>query len=190
MALLHSEKIKLGSKASFFDLPSVDGRSYSLSDFQNKILVLMFICNHCPYVKAIEDRILQLVRDFAKWGIAFVGISSNDFMKYPDDSPASLKTRWLEKKYGFPYLIDEDQSVARAYGAVCTPDLFVYNSKHELAYHGRLDDNWQEPSKVTKSDLRLALEALLKGSSPDPAQISSMGCSIKWKPDSSQKRLI
>lgn len=181
MALLHSEKIVLGSKAPSFDLPAVDGRRYSLSGFQNQILAVMFICNHCPYVKAIEDRILRLVRDFEKREVAFVGICSNDAKNYPDDSPASLKARWSEKKYGFPYLIDEDQSIARAYGAVCTPDLYVYNAKHELAYHGRLDDNWQEPSKVTRSDLRLALEALLKNLPPDSSQIPSMGCSIKWK---------
>lgn len=181
MALLHSEKIILGSKAPSFNLPSVDGQRYSLSAFQNQILAVMFICNHCPYVKAIEDRILRLVRDFEKRGVAFVGICSNDAENYPDDSPASLKARWIEKSYGFPYLIDEDQSTARAYGAVCTPDLYVYNAKHELVYHGRLDDNWQEPSKVTRSDLRLALEALLKNIPPDASQVSSMGCSIKWK---------
>ena len=181
MPLLHSESIKLGSKAPSFDLPSVDGQRYSLESFPGKILVVMFICNHCPYVKAIEDRILQLVRDFEKRGVVFVGICSNDSVNYPDDSPASLKARWLEKKYGFPYLVDEDQTVARDYGAVCTPDLYVYNSKHELAYHGRLDDSWQEPSKVTRRDLRQSLEALLKGAVPDSSQISSMGCSIKWK---------
>lgn len=181
MALLHSEPVKLGSKAPDFNLPSVDGARYTLGKFRDKILVVMFICNHCPYVKAIEDRILQLVRDFENRGVAFVGICSNDFVNYPDDSPESLKARWVEKKYGFPYLVDEDQSVARSYGAVCTPDLFVYNSKHELAYHGRLDDNWQEPAKVKQSDLRASLEALLKGITPSAAQVSSMGCSIKWK---------
>ena len=181
MALLHSEPIKSGAPAPFFNLPSVDGKKYSLNDFKGKVLTVMFICNHCPYVKAIEDRILQLVRDYEKKGAAFAAVCSNDSTDYPDDSPESLKKRWQEKKYGFPYLLDESQDVARAYAAVCTPDIFVYDKGHKLAYHGQLDNNWKEPSQVTRHDLREALDALLAGEEPSSQQISSMGCSIKWK---------
>ncbi len=181
MALLHSEAFKPGTPAPFFDLPSVEGRNYSLKDFSGKVLTIFFICNHCPYVKAIEDRILQVVRDYEGKGAAFAAICSNDYADYPDDSPENLRKRWREKKYGFPYLIDESQEVARAYGAVCTPDIFVYDKNHKLAYHGQLDNNWKESSQVTRHDLREALDALLAGKSPSAAQTPSMGCSIKWK---------
>ena len=181
MALLYSEKLKQGTQAPAFDLPSVDGKRYSLNDFKGRNLVILFICNHCPYVKAIEDRILKLVRDYEMQGIAFAAICSNDSTDYPDDSPESLLKRWKEKKYGFPYLIDSTQEIAKAFGAVCTPDLYVYDKNHKLAYRGRLDDHWQDESKVTRQDLRTALDLLLAGEIPSPDQNPSMGCSIKWK---------
>ena len=182
MALLHSEKIKLGTPAPDFSLPGVDGKPYALSDFKDKkALVILFICNHCPYVQAVEERILQLHRDYAAKGVQLAAICSNDSTDYPDDSPENLKKRWKEKNYGFPYLVDEAQDAARAFGAVCTPDIYVYDQDRRLAYHGRIDDNWQEPSKVARRELREALDALLKGSKPAENQQSSMGCSIKWK---------
>ena len=182
MVLLHSEKKKIGAPAPDFQLKGVDGKLYSLESFRDKkVLVVMFICNHCPYVQAIEDRILQLQRDYAAQSVQLVGICSNDPTDYPEDSPANLKKRWQEKDYRFPYLIDETQDVARAYGAVCTPDLYAYDAERKLAYHGRFDDNWQNPRKVSRQDLREALDALLSGKRPSQDQVPSMGCSIKWR---------
>lgn len=182
MVLLHSEKTRLGTPAPDFSLASVDAKKYTLASFVGKkALVIMFICNHCPYVKAIEDRIIQLERDYSVKGVQLVGICSNDPTDYPDDSPANLKKRWQEKDYRFPYLLDESQAVAKSYGAVCTPDIFVYDEKQLLAYRGQLDNNWQEPSKVTRHDLREALDELLAGRKPASVQNPSMGCSIKWR---------
>ncbi len=182
MVLLKSENFKPNFQAPDFDLPSVDGRRCQLSDFSSKqVLAVLFICNHCPYVKAIEDRLIALEREFHGQNVQLVGICANDPTHYPEDDPASLLKRWQEKNYGFPYLIDESQQTARAYGAVCTPDLFVFDASRRLAYHGRLDDNWQEPAQVTRRDLALAIQALLTGQRPSAEQIPSMGCSIKWK---------
>lgn len=140
----------------------------------------MFICNHCPYVKAVEERILTLARSFDKNQVAFVAICSNDPNEYPEDSFENLKKRWEEKEYSFPYLHDKSQAVAISFDAVCTPDFFVYDKNRKLAYRGRLDDNWKEPLKVTREDLKHAIEALLKGERPGEQQYPSMGCSIKW----------
>jgi peroxiredoxin len=182
MVLLNSEKIKLGVPAPQFTLPSVDGKTYLLNDFSNKkVLVVLFICSHCPYVQAIEDRILELERDLRPQNVQFVGICSNDPTDYPDDSPENLFKRWKAKNYGFPYLIDAEQEVAKDYGAVCTPDIFVFDEKRLLAYHGQLDNNWKDPQGVTRQDLRIAIEQLLAGQSLTPEQTPSMGCSIKWK---------
>jgi peroxiredoxin len=182
MVLLHSEKIQLGTSALDFTLPGVEGKSYSLSSFKSaKALVVMFICNHCPYVKAIEDRIISLARDYSSKGVQVVGICANDPTDYPDDSPESLRRRWELKKYGFPYLIDETQQVAKSYGAVCTPDIYVFDTQQKLAYHGQLDNSWKDPTQVTRHDLREALDALLSGNKPHANQTPSMGCSIKWK---------
>ena len=141
----------------------------------------MFICNHCPYVQAIEDRIIQLQRDYAHASVQLLGICSNDPTDYPDDTPANLRKRCQEKDYRFPYLVDETQAVARAYGAVCTPDIFVFDEKRRLAYHGQLDNNWKDASKVTRHDLREAIGALLQDQPVSRDQTPSMGCSIKWK---------
>lgn len=182
MVLLNSENIQLGKPAPDFQLKSVDGKDYNLASFKDaKALVVMFICNHCPYVKAIEDRILQLHRDYKDKGVQLVGICANDPTDYPEDSPTNLLKRWQEKEYGFPYLIDETQQVAKAYDAACTPDIYVYDAERKLAYHGQLDDNWKDPSRVTRHDLREALAALLAGEKLTAEQTPSMGCSIKWK---------
>ena len=151
-------------------------------DFRDRpVLVVMFICNHCPYVQAVEDRIVALAREYGPKGVQFVGVCSNDPTNYPDDAPARLLARSREKGYGFPYLVDESQAVARAFSAVCTPDLYVYDHERRLAYHGRIDDNWQEPSRVTRRELAAALDALLAGRAPAPEQLHAIGCSIKWK---------
>lgn len=182
MVLLKSEKTKFGAACPEFSLNSVDGKRFGLSDFKDKqVLTIFFICNHCPYVQAIEDRILKLWSDFKSQSVQFVGICSNDSTDYPEDGPANLLKRWKQKSYGFSYLIDETQEVAKIFGAVCTPDIFVYDANRKLAYHGQLDNNWQEASKVTRQDLRLAMEALLRGEKPSSDQTPSMGCSIKWK---------
>ncbi len=182
MALLESKQVALGTVCPDFNLPGVDGKSYSLNDFdQAKALVVMFICSHCPYVQAVEDRIILLARELGSKGVQFVGICANDANDYPDDSFESLKKRWEEKGYGFPYLVDESQDVAKAFQAVCTPDIFVYNQNKELAYRGRIDDNWQKPEEVASQELKAALEALVAGSQPSVDQKPSMGCSIKWK---------
>lgn len=182
MVLLKSTDISMGSPAPDFQLKDVEGNQRCLKDFAgSKALVVMFICNHCPYVQAIEDRYIQLHRDYESKGVQVIGICSNDPTDYPEDSPASLLKRWQDKDYAFPYLIDETQEVAKAYGAVCTPDLYVYDGDFKLAYHGRLDDNWQEPEQVSKRDLAAALDALLAGQTPPAQQHPAMGCSIKWK---------
>lgn len=183
MVLLNSEKIALGTPAPDFDLVNVlDGKKYSLKSFADKkVLVVMFICAHCPYVRAIEDRIIQIRKDYETKGVQLLGICSNDPTDYPEDRPENLRKHALEKDYGFPYLVDESQEVAKAYSAVCTPDIYVYDQNRKLAYHGRIDDNWKDAFKVTKHEIREAIDALLAGKTPPPAQMPSMGCSIKWK---------
>ncbi len=172
----------LGTPCPDFRLPAVDGQSYTRDDFTaSPVLVVMFICNHCPYVQAVEDRLLRLGRALGPRGVAFVAICSNDARTYPDDAFDKLRDRWRDKGYGFPYLHDEAQDVARAFGAVCTPDIFVYDADRRLAYRGRIDDSWKDESRVTRHDLADALEALLAGGRPAPEQRPSMGCSIKWR---------
>ena len=181
MALTHTPPIEKKEHAPDFTLPGLDGKTYSLSDFKNnKPLVVMFICNHCPYVKAIEDRLITLGHDLKTLGVHIVGICSNDSTNYPDDSFENLKKRSIEKNYSFTYLHDADQSVAKKFGAVCTPDFFVYNSKLELTYRGRLDDSWKDPSLVTKRELFEAVQELMTSDTLKSGQTPSMGCSIKW----------
>lgn len=182
MVLLKSTEIPLGSAAPDFKLPSVDGKTYSLADFRGaKALLVMFICNHCPYVVAVEDRIIQLQREYGHKGAQLIGVCSNDPTDYPDDRPEKLLERWRNKEYGFPYLVDASQEVAKAYGAVCTPDLYLFDSQRKLFYHGRIDDNWQDPGKVQRRELALALDRVLAGEAPPEEQWPSMGCSIKWQ---------
>jgi peroxiredoxin len=174
----------LGSPCPDFRLPATDGKSYGRDDFvTSPVLVVMFICNHCPYVKAVEDRLLALVRRYAPRGVQFVGICSNDAVTYPEDAFDRLRERWDIMEYGFPYLHDESQAVAHAFDAVCTPDIFVYDGDRHLAYRGRIDDSWKDPAKVTRRDLAEAIDALLDGKRPSAEQQPSLGCSIKWKQD-------
>ena len=163
MALVHTpEKIEFGAAVPAFQLKGIDGKTYEARDFLNsKPVVFMFICNHCPYVKAIEDRLITLGQDLKKHGINVVGICSNDEINYPDDSFENLKKRATEKNYSFTYLHDPNQSAARAFGAVCTPDFFVYDSHSKLAYRGRLDDSWKEPKSVKQLELHTAALDLL-----------------------------
>ncbi len=182
MALLNSDPILLGTPAPDFSLKSVDGKICSLNSFSDKkVLVVMFICAHCPYVLAVEDRLVQLRKNYSEQPVQFVGICANDPTDYPADKPENLKKHADEKDYGFPYLVDDTQEVAKAYGAVCTPDIYVYGADRTLAYHGRIDDSWKEPENVTRQELKAAIDALLIGKTPTAEQLPSMGCSIKWK---------
>lgn len=180
MALLNTPQADFGSPLPEFSLPSVEGRSYSSEDFSSATaLVVVFTCNHCPYAQAVRERIMHLASDFEDVGVQFVAINSNDADSYPEDSLENMADE--EYNYNFPYLYDETQAVAKEFGAICTPDIFVYNSEHELVYRGRVDDNWQEPENVKSEDLRDALKAIVDGEQPSVDQHPSMGCSIKWR---------
>lgn len=181
MALTYTPDPEIGKPCPDFTLPAVEGRSYSLAHFsEKKVLAVMFICNHCPYVKAIEDRLLNLAHEMKNQSVQFVAICSNDSKKYTEDSFEGLKSRWHEKNYPFPYLHDQDQSVAKAFGAVCTPDFFIYDENRKLKYRGRLDDSWKDETQVTQRELKNAIESILKNTPIEAPQIPSMGCSIKW----------
>ncbi|UXR66131.1 thioredoxin family protein [Bdellovibrio bacteriovorus] len=181
MALTFTPFPDLGNSCPDFTLPAVDGKTYSLTDFaKGNPLVVMFICNHCPYVQAIEDRLIQLGADLKKQNVSVVAICSNDEFSHPEDSFANLKKRAEENGYTFTYLHDKTQDVAKKFGAVCTPDYFVYDKNHKLAYRGRLDDSWKDADKVTKRELYEAVQVLLKDEKVSEDQTASMGCSIKW----------
>jgi len=170
----------LGAPAPDFDLPGVDKRRYSLASFSNKpVLVVIFSCNHCPYVKDYEARMVSIQRDYAAKGVQLVAINSNDEKAYPDDSFPEMIKRAKERGFNFPYLRDESQKAVEAYGGVCTPHVFAFDSKRLLRYRGRIDDS-RDPSKVTSPDLRNALDDLVAGNSVRAADTKPFGCSIKW----------
>lgn len=182
MTLLESLILPMGSPIIDFSLPATDGKNYSPSDFEDKeVLVVIFMCNHCPYVKGVIDRLIAIQADYADKSVQLVGINANDAEGYPEDSFEAMKEWVVEKGINFVYLRDEDQSVAKAYQAQCTPDIYVFDKSRKLVYHGRIDDNWQDEPAVTKKDLREALDAILAGSPVPKEQHPSMGCSIKWK---------
>src|SRR3954469_9457122 len=179
---VETKALELGTPCPDFRLPSVEGTLVGRDDFRDvPVLGVFFTCNHCPYAQAIEGRLLELDRDYRDKGFRFVAISPNDAASYPDDSFDNMKKRARERGYGFAYLYDETQAVARAFDAVCTPDLYVFDRERRLAYHGRLDDSPRDPGKVKRLELREAVDALLAGKKPSPAQNPSIGCSIKWK---------
>lgn len=183
MALAYSTNTPLGSLAPDFRLPGVDGKAYSLASFKNKkVLVIIFMCNHCPYVQAVLQRLIDIQNDYEEECVQLVGINCNDAVRYPDDSPERMKELAAEKGIPFPYLFDASQETAKAYDAVCTPDIYVYGEARKLLYHGRIDDNWQDPKKVKQRDLRNAIDNILEGQEVFRDQIPSMGYSIKWKP--------
>jgi len=175
--------LPLGTTAPDFKLPDANGKTVSLEDFQDKpALLVLFICNHCPYVKHIRTGLAQLARDYLPKHVGIVGINSNDAANYPEDSPARMKEEAKSAGYLFPYLYDETQAVAKAYRAACTPDIFLFDKGRKLVYRGQLDDS--RPGNgipVTGKDLRAALDAVLAGRPVSPDQKASVGCNIKWK---------
>jgi len=174
--------LKIGDPALDFQLLGVDGNTYRVEDFEDKkILIVMFSCNHCPTVRAYEDRFVELQRDYKDKGVVLVAINPNDDKKYPEDSFKNMKARAKEKGFNFPYLRDETQSVARSYGAERTPEAFVFDMKRVLRYHGRIDDNVYEPDKIQQHYLRDALDAILKGQKVLVQDTEPVGCTIKWK---------
>jgi peroxiredoxin len=175
---------ELGTPAPDFSLVSTDGHTVRLADFADKpALLVVFMCNHCPYVKHIADQLAEFARAYAPKGLAMVGISSNDAEHYPDDGYEEMKREAKVRGYVFPYLHDADQSVASAYRAACTPDFFLYDADRRLVYRGQFDGSRPGSNvPVTGADLRAAVDAVLAGKSPATGQRPSMGCNIKWKP--------
>lgn len=183
MASLETPVCDFGWKAADFDLPGVDGKRYNLASVRCESgLLVMFICNHCPYVKAIRDRIVRDVRELRQHGIGAIAVMSNDPADYPEDSFDNMARVARECEFPFPYVWDETQQVARAYGAVCTPDFFGFNSRFELQYRGRLDASRKEaaPSGVRRDLFEGMLQVAETGRGPDD-QTPSIGCSIKWR---------
>ncbi len=173
--------LNIGDRAPDFELPGVDGETYTLDNFADKeILGLMFICVHCPTVKMYEDRLIAVQNDYVARGVQMVGINPNDSTKYPEDSFESMTQRAEQMAYPFPYLRDKTQAVADAYGAQTTPDLFIFDKDRILRYRGRLDDNREDASAVQKVYVRDAFEALLAGQEPPQSFVPPIGCSIKW----------
>ncbi len=174
--------LKIGDPAPSFSLPGVDGRTHALDGLADKpVLVVVFSCNHCPYVQAYEDRLVAIQRDYAGRGAQVIAINSNDDVQYPEDRFEQMVARAKAKGFNFLYLRDASQATARAYGATHTPQLFVFDRARTLRYTGKIDDNWQNPQAVTRRFLRDAIDALLNGRDPAEAQTHAIGCTIKWK---------
>jgi peroxiredoxin len=176
--------LPLGTKAPNFTLPdTVFGKTVSLDELKSdKATVIMFICNHCPFVKHVDEAIVSLAKDYQAKGVSVIAISSNDVENYPQDSPELMKEEAEKVGYTFPYLYDETQEVAKAYDAACTPDFYVFDKDLKCAYRGQLDDSRPGNDKpVTGKDLRAALDEILEGKEVSAPQIPSLGCNIKWK---------
>ena len=184
MAMTASTMLALGTKAPDFSLPDTQGRPVSLSDFaDSRALVVVFMCNHCPFVKHIIDGLVGLVKEYQPKGVAFVGINSNDVDTHPEDRPARMAEVAGQKGFTFSYLYDASQEVAKSYHAACTPDFFVFDDRRRLVYRGQMDDS--RPGNdvaITGVDLRAALDAILRGEPVPQDQRPGLGCNIKWKP--------
>lgn len=179
---MQENKLKMDSLIPAFSLTGVDAKTYSLNDFADKkILIVIFSCNHCPYVQAYEDRIMELQNEFEKDGVQIVAINSNDDVKYPDDSFEEMKKRAAARAFNFPYLRDETQDVAKAFGSTHTPQIFLFNCDRKLKYEGKIDDNWQEPNKVKSAYLKEAILEVLGNKEVSVPETFSIGCTIKWK---------
>ena len=178
--------LALGTAAPDFQLPDTNGKIVALRDFAGaKALLVMFICNHCPYVKHLREALAQFGHEYRPQGLAIVAINSNDAVAYPADSPAKMAEEVAAAGYTFPYLFDVSQTVAKAYKAACTPDFFLFDGNQKLVYRGQFDDSRprvEHPLPVTGKDLRSAVDAVLAGRGVAPEQKPSLGCNIKWKP--------
>lgn len=183
MVMTQSRMLALGTAAPDFSLPDPAGNTHALTDVADaKALLVAFICNHCPYVKHIVDGLVQFARDYRARGVAMVAINPNDASRYIDDSPADMARLAAQKGFDFPYLVDASQAVAKAYQAVCTPDLFLFDQARRLVYRGQFDASRPgNRQPVTGADLRAATDAVLAGRATRE-QIPSVGCNIKWKP--------
>ena len=179
-----STMLPLGTAAPDFSLVNVDGKTVSLSDFDDApALLVIFMCNHCPFVIHVADQLAQLTAEYMRKGAGVVGISSNDVANYPADSPEQMVREAEERGYVFPYLYDDTQEVAHAYKAACTPDFFLFDADKKLVYRGQMDSSRPDSGiPVTGEDLRAALDAVLAGGNPTEDQVPSLGCNIKWKP--------
>lgn len=184
MARTPSTMLPLGTPAPDFSLINVDSQMVSLGDFKGApALLVMFICNHCPFVKHVADQLAQLGHEYMQRGAAIVAISSNDVAAHPADSPEQMVAEAEERGYVFAYLYDETQEVAKAYHAACTPDFFLFDADQKLVYRGQLDSSRPDSGiPVTGEDLRTALDAVLAGKKPAENQRASLGCNIKWAP--------
>jgi len=184
MTAVNSTMMELGTKAPPFRLPSATGGAVSVEDFSDaSALLVMFICNHCPFVKHVRDELVKLAHDYQPKGVAVVAVNSNDWSAYPDDSPEMMEKEVRNYGYPFAYLCDETQEVARAYRAACTPDFYLFDARQKLFYRGQLDDS--RPGNgvpVSGRDLRAAIDALLAGEAGPARQKPSLGCNIKWRP--------
>jgi len=178
---LDSVGLPLGASAVDFQLKGVDGKTHSLNSFSDKkALVVIFSCNHCPYVQAYEDRMVQIQKEYSAKGVTLVAINSNDDTGYPEDSYPNMIKRAKERGFNFPYLRDNSQEIAKKYGAICTPHVFAFDQQRRLQYKGRIDDN-RNPESVKTKDLRNALDAILAGHQPSVQETRPFGCSVKWK---------
>ena len=184
MARTSSTMLPLGTEAPDFSLVNVDGRTVALADFDDAAaLLVIFMCNHCPFVKHLADALAQFTAEYMAKRVAVVGINANDAASYPGDSPEQMVREAENRGYPFPYLYDETQEVAKAYRAACTPDFFVFDRDRRLAYRGQFDDSRPDSGiPITGKDLRAALDTVLAGKKPSENQRPSIGCNIKWKP--------
>lgn len=182
MALLESVVVPLGTKMPSFELKDPHGKSYAGRELYGpKGLLVVFTCNHCPYAIAVWPRLIRLAKHAKTLGINTVGINPNIHPNYPEDAPERMIAKIKEWGIDFPYLVDETQKVADSFKAQCTPDIYLFNSQEDLVYHGRMDDNWQDENKVTRQELKEAVENLAAGCPVSQDQRPSMGCSIKWR---------
>ncbi|MDR5683663.1 MAG: thioredoxin family protein [Armatimonadota bacterium] len=174
--------LRIGDRAIPFSLPGVDGKTHSLHDYlKDRVVAVIFSCNHCPYVRAWEDRMVAIQRDYADRGVQLLAINANDDVKYPEDSFEKMRERAAEKGFNFPYLRDATQEVARAYGAQRTPEVFLFDREGILRYHGAIDDNYEDPGAVRRHHLREALDSILEGRDPPVTETPPVGCTVKWK---------
>ena len=179
-----STMVPLGTQAPSFSLPDTEGKAVSLDDYEGSpALLVVFLCNHCPFVKHVLPHFVELAREYQKRGVGIVGISSNDVSNYPDDAPEKMAELSQTMDFSFPYLYDESQQVARAYGAACTPDFYLFDREGRLVYRGQMDDSRPGNGRpLTGADLRAAMDAVLDGRPVSDDQKPSIGCNIKWKP--------